>query len=325
MRKIAIAFLFATLGMVAGIAPRGVDTAAAFTPMNASVAASGCTAGNHLKAIGAAINGAQQASDCTVSAKNVNNTLANWKTCVMPNCHPGGHGVPMGTNQTINNATPSLDGAAMLLTETVYSPTYDTNALWPYTTTGCDTCTSMNTDFWFYVPSSKNVATLEFDAFIFDATRELNLMWGMQYCMNGRGCAGGRNEWEVWNQLSGQWVSTSNRTAPNFGSWNHMQVSDSRVIGDTSCSGTECLHYNSMTLNGNVDAWDLSEPAGSLREGWHSRTGFQFQIDAKPDLQSYDVERISGGSKHVCELNFRTLDSRTRIKSICPKLNPTSG
>ena len=193
----------------------------------------------------------------------------------MPDCHPGGKGIPVSSNQTINNATPSLDGASMMLTETVDSQKFSTNVLWPYKAQGCDSCTQMHTDFWVYPVSSSHLATLEYDAFVFDNTRQLDIMWGVQW--NQR-----EGKWQIWNQATSRWIDTDVTTGPNFGAWNHLQFADHRVIGDTSCGGTECLYYDSMTLNGTTYDWNLSQPAGPIHPGWHSVSGFQFQLDATP-------------------------------------------
>jgi hypothetical protein len=193
----------------------------------------------------------------------------------MPDCHPGGKGIPVSSDQTINNANPSVDGASMMVTETVNSANFFTNVLWPYKAKGCDACTQMHTDFWAYPVSSSHLATLEYDAFLFDATRQLNIMWGVQW--NQR-----RGKWQIWNQGNHQWIDTDVTSGPKFGAWNHLQFTDHRVIGDTACGGTECLYYDSMTLNGTTYAWNLSQPAGPIHPGWHSTSGFHFQLDAEP-------------------------------------------
>lgn len=193
----------------------------------------------------------------------------------MPECHPGGKGIPVSANQTINNANPSVDGASMMLTETVDSKNFFTDILWPYKTPGCDTCTQMHTDFWAYPVSSSHVAALEYDAFLFDATQQLNIMWGVQW--NQR-----RGKWQIWNEATGRWIDTNVTTGPNFGAWNHLQFTDHRVIGETACGGTECLYYDSMTLNGTTYDLNLSQAAGPIHPGWHSVSGFQFQLDATP-------------------------------------------
>jgi hypothetical protein len=220
-----------------------------------------------------------------IVVNNADDTLSHWSTCVQPDCHPGGKGVPVSSNQTINNATPSVDGASMMLSETVDSPKSYTDILWPYKLKGCDTCTQMHTDFWVYPVSSSHVDALEYDAFLFDATNQLNIMWGVQW--NQR-----EGRWQVWNQATSRWIDTDVTTGPTFGAWNHLQFADHRVIGDTACGGTECLYYDSITLNGTTYDLNVSQPAGPIHPGWHSVSGFQFQMDALP---------VSGGTATLTE------------------------
>ena len=220
-----------------------------------------------------------------IVVNNADDTLSHWSPCTMPDCHPGGKGIPVSANQTINNADPSVDGASMMLTETVNSKNTFTDILWPYKTKGCDTCTQMHTDFWAYPVSSSGVAALEYDAFLFDATHQLNIMWGVQW--NQR-----EGKWQIWNEATGRWIDTNVTTGPTFGAWNHLQFADHRVVGDTACGGTECLYYDSMTLNGTTYDLNLSQPAGPIHPGWHSVSGFQFQLDATP---------VSGGTATLTE------------------------
>lgn len=193
----------------------------------------------------------------------------------MPNCHPGGKGIPVSVNQTINNADPSVDGASMMVTETVNATNSYTDILWPYKTKGCDTCTQMHTDFWVYPVSPSGLDALEYDAFLFDDANQLNIMWGVQW--NQR-----EGKWQIWNQAASRWIDTDVTTGPTFGAWNHLQFADHRVLGDTACGGTQCLYYDSMTLNGTRYDWNLTQPAGPIHPGWHSVSGFQFQLDATP-------------------------------------------
>jgi hypothetical protein len=220
-----------------------------------------------------------------IVVNNADDTMSHWSTCAMPSCHPGGQGIPVSANQTIKIADPSVDGASMMLTETVSPTKFFTDILWPYKTRGCDTCTQMHTDFWVYPVSSSGVDALEYDAFLFDATNQLNIMWGVQW--NQR-----EGKWQIWNEATGRWIDTNVTTGPTYGAWNHLQFSDHRVIGDTACGGTECLYYDSMTLNGTTYDLNLSQAAGPIHPGWHSVSGFQFQLDATP---------VSGGSATLTE------------------------
>jgi hypothetical protein len=220
-----------------------------------------------------------------IVVNNADDTMSHWSTCAPPDCHPGGKGIPASANHTINNADPSVDGASMMLTETVSPTKFFTDILWPYKTRGCDTCTQMHTDFWVYPVSSSGLDALEYDAFLFDDTNQLNIMWGVQW--NQR-----EGKWQIWNQATGRWMDTDVTTGPKFGAWNHLQFADHRVIGDSACGGTECLYYDSMTLNGTTYDWNLTQPAGPIHPGWHSVSGFQFQLDATP---------VSGGTNTLTE------------------------
>jgi hypothetical protein len=210
-----------------------------------------------------------------IVVNNADDTMSHWSTCAMPNCHPGGKGIPVSVNQTINNADPSVDGASMMVTETVNATNSYTDILWPYKTKGCDTCTQMHTDFWVYPVSPSGLDALEYDAFLFDDANQLNIMWGVQW--NQR-----EGKWQIWNQAASRWIDTDVTTGPKFGAWNHLQFADHRVLGDTACGGTQCLYYDSMTLNGTRYDWNLTQPAGPIHPGWHSVSGFQFQLDATP-------------------------------------------
>jgi|GEM_PF-2910254 len=224
----------------------------------------------------AAQNGTQSSEPgAKIVVTNADDSMAHWSTCAQPNCHPGGKGIPVMTDQTVGNYRPSIDGASMLLTETLDSQHFYTNVLWPYKTKACNSCTQIHTDFWVYPIPSPHIATLEYDTFLFDGTRKLDLMWGLQW--NQR-----KELWQVWSQGGDRWVDTSLTTGPWFGAWNHIQVADHRVIGDSDCDGTECMHYDSLALNGTTYTLNLTEPAGPIHPGWRSLSGFQFQLDANP-------------------------------------------
>src|ERR1700677_3370206 len=70
---------------------------------------------------------------------NTDDTLTGWRAvCVLPSCNPGGVNAPAATNQTINNASPSLDGDSMFISIT--SPSAgNSNALWSYIPSAVDT------------------------------------------------------------------------------------------------------------------------------------------------------------------------------------------
>jgi Chitobiase/beta-hexosaminidase C-terminal domain/Fn3 associated len=211
------------------------------------------------------------------SEENVQDGLTGWDECYIGTCPgggtPGGSGTPSAVVQTINNATPSLSGASMKLGFTTSQN--NTNVLWTYTGNGCDECDSLNSNFELYPPAtSTGVGALEMDMFNFDVTDNTEFMFGFQWNQTS-------GVWQVFNQNLGTWVSTSVTTGPTYGAWNHIQIFNHRVPGDTSaCSGKPCMHYDYFILNGTTYTLNMSEPAGTLPGGWTSAIGFQFQMDS---------------------------------------------
>jgi hypothetical protein len=211
-------------------------------------------------------------------AANTQNSLTGWSTCILPGCDPGGTGTPTATSQTTGNASPSLSGASMLMSMT--ANTNDTNALWYFYGADCDSCTNFNVDLQFYPPTTAGLAALEFDQMQMNLPLNTEFMWGMQYCFMGAGCPGGHSSWDIWDQNAIAWIDSGITQAPNLGAWNHLQVHNHRVVGDTSsCSGHPCMHYDTFTLNGTLHVLNATQPAGTLPAGWTSGSGFQVQMD----------------------------------------------
>ena len=124
---------------------------------------------------------------------------------------------------------------------------------------------------------------MEIDTFSFNHTKLIKDMFGMQYCW-GTGCPGGHSSWDIWNQSSTSggpqgWRDTGATKAPTIGAWNHIQVQDHVVAGDTSCDGYPALHYDYMKLNGTTLFSNISYCAGPLDSSWNSAIGQQYQID----------------------------------------------
>lgn len=206
----------------------------------------------------------------TINLPGLWNSLAGWQTCILPGCDPGGTGIPVSTNQTIRNASPSLSGSSMQMSMVVN--TNDTNALWSWFDSDCDLCTNFSSDFQVYLPSTSNLGALELDtAFLFSVALNREYMWGMQYCYQGAACPGGHNSWDVWDQNAIQWIDSGVTQAPIIG-WNHIQTTNHR-------SGNNQV-YDTFTLNGTLHTLNNSQPSGVLPGGWTSGTGFQFQLDA---------------------------------------------
>lgn len=216
---------------------------------------------------------------CGAPCKNLDDTLTGWSLCYIGSCSgggtPGGTGTPTSVSQTINNASPSLDGDSMALSFVAPSTSGTTNLLATYKAGANDTATSLSFDGHFYIPTNASlVSQFEFDQFILSTTDDIEYMFGSQ-------CNKTAGFWQVWNQLSGTWVNTSVVCSLTAGTWYEIAETAHRVPGDTSCSGMPCLHYDSLTINGVAQSgFAMTEPAGPLPGGWTSNTGFQFQMNA---------------------------------------------
>ena len=249
-----------------------------FSPINFAVASSGCSTNTFNVTVGTAnvsVPVALAGCGSMVVANNTDDSLTGWSTCYIGSCAgggtPGGSGTPTAVSQTISNATPSLDGASMLFSQT--TATSHTNVLWTFKTTVCDNCTIFRSDYWVYLGSNTAKAeALEFDAFDFDVTHNVEDMFGTE-------CDQTNGLWQIWNQQSGNWINTTLACTLTYSAWHHIQRSEHRVIGDTSCSGQQCMHYDSITIDGVTTNWNLTEPASVLPSGWTSATGYQFQTD----------------------------------------------
>lgn len=223
-----------------------------------------------------------------VSANRVDDTVEDWSECSGPDC-AGGSGNATSTSQTIDNAAPSLDGASMKLTLTAAHPF--TNVLWTYKISACDSCTDFRSDFEVYPVSSSGVQALEYDLFDLASSTGIKFMWGMQWNQSKR-------RWQIWNQRDHAWVDTEVTHGLKFGAWNHIQVADHRVQGDTnSCSGGPCMYFDTLTIDGVEYPLHMVEPSGPLPKGWMSKVGIQFQIDS-------DSAHASTLTEYVDEASF---------------------
>jgi hypothetical protein len=201
--------------------------------------------------------------------------------------NPGGSGVPTDYDQAYQNtgnATPSLDGASLLLTQSSSQTVNETNVLWPFLAGACDSCTYFFTDTNIYLNSNyAGASELEMDTFNFNHTALAKETFGLQYCW-GHGCPGSHSSWDSWNESTTSggahgWLDTGATTPPTIGAWNHIQVQDHVVAGDTSCGGYPALHYDYMKLNGKTLFKNLSYCAGPVNPSWTSNVGQQYQIN----------------------------------------------
>ncbi len=200
---------------------------------------------------------------------SIDDSLTNWGVCVLPGCNPGGTGTPSADSQTINNATPSLDGASMAVSVTgpVLAAGQTTDALWYYKPGANNNSTIFSSTYHMYIASTSNVEALEFDQFQFVS--------GVEYMFGSQCVIGG--VWDIWNQLSGVWVATSIPCSLSTSAWHTIIWNGHRVPGDTSCSSNACMYYDSLSIDGTVYNGFTPQPSGST--AFADNTGTQVQID----------------------------------------------
>jgi len=225
---------------------------------------------------------------------DVDNSLHGWKpVCILPQCNPGGSGIPTATAQTVGNANPSKDGNSMMVS--VSGPSY-TNALWTQISERNDARVRFSLSAW--VQPSQNAdraGSFEFDIFQFASSTGVEYMWGSQ-------CNQANHLWQVFDQLNGRWVNISVACSLTANQWNYIRLNVHRgPTGDVSCEGMPCMYYDSLTVNGVIYAVDVKYPAGPLPRGWSSANGFQVQIDIGRTDQDVTVNEF------IDEANFSTL------------------
>lgn len=204
------------------------------------------------------------------SSAGQDDTLTNWNTCGL-SC-AGGTGTGTSVTQTINNASPSVDGAAMQFSVTgpSLSMGQTTNQLWYFKPGAQNTATAMVGTYSCYISSTALIAALEFDQFIFTHSPI------QERDMFGSECDIGGN-WRIWNQLTTSWVSTATACSLNVGSFNTIQWITHRIPGNTGCSGHSCLYYDQLTVNGVASGPYTPQPSNTSADA--DNIGFQFQID----------------------------------------------
>jgi hypothetical protein len=242
----------------------------------------------------------------TINLPGLWNSLTGWNTCIKPGCDPGGTGIPVSTNQTIRNASPSLSGSSMQMSMVANQP--DTNVLFYWLAPVCDLCTNFASDFEVYLPSTSNLGALELDtAFLFSVGLNREYMFGWQYCYNGAGCPGGHNSWDAWDQATIQWIDSGVTQAPLIG-WNHITTTDHRV-GNSQV-------YDTFVLNGTVHNLGITTNSGVLPMGWTSGNGFQFQMDANTP---------SGSQTYFINLDQASFTASTAPIAVTPTFSPVAG
>ena len=216
----------------------------------------------------------------------------NWNVCVLPGCNPGGVGNPTGT-QTIDNVSPSIDGASMKMT---CASATASDCLWFYNAPAEDSDTSLTADFWMYLDANGSTANaFEFVMFQYIAgTVNTELHYSYQ-CDNNSGF------WRVGNlSPSFSWNLTTIPCSLANLTWHHIVFRGHRIAGDTSCSGHPAEYYDSITIDGTVNATIPTECSTVLPGGWSEQTGFNFQQDMGSSAATL--------TQYVDEVNFTSIN-----------------
>lgn len=197
---------------------------------------------------------------------NLEMNAAAWQICVLPNCQPGGSGIP--TETSISETGSKWPSNSLELSVT--GPAW-TNLL-IYTKVGATSATYFQSDFWVLIPTAyvlSNYQALEYD--IFQFLSPYRFMFGSQCVLNAK--------WQVWDELHQNWIDTSRACAITENTWHHIQWWVHRVDGDTSCDGYPCMHYDMLGVDGTYSQFETAEPAGPIPVGWGDNSGINFQID----------------------------------------------
>lgn len=127
-------------------------------------------------------------------------------------------------------------------------------------------------DLDFYVDNANVAQALEFD---------INQFFGGMGFIFGHECriAGG-NQWDVFDNEKGQWVSTGLPCNPKSGEWNHLTLKVQRTSDNH-------LTYQSITLNGQTANLNWSLGHGTSGN-WYGVT-INFQLDGNYQQAPYKV------------------------------------
>jgi hypothetical protein len=118
-------------------------------------------------------------------------------------------------------------------------------------------------DAYFYPTNLGVTQVLEFDINMY--FNGLSLIWGNQCRV-----AGG-NEWDIWDNVSAQWVPTGVACYPVNNSWNHVTIQAQRESDNS-------LLFQSITLNGATSNINQTYAPGSAPAGWWGIT-VNYQMD----------------------------------------------
>lgn len=127
-------------------------------------------------------------------------------------------------------------------------------------------------DVYFYGTNLSLSQAVEFDINqFFDG---LGFIWGHECRI-----AGG-NEWDVWDNVTAQWIPTGIACNPVSNSWNHVTIQVERTSSNQ-------LLYQSITLNGVTSTLNQTYNPGSA-PGWWGIT-VNYQMDGNYEQSPYSV------------------------------------
>lgn len=128
-------------------------------------------------------------------------------------------------------------------------------------------------DVYFYGSNLNLAQALEFDINqFFDS---MGFIWGHECRI-----AGG-NEWDVWNNVTGEWIPTGISCYPLENQWNHLTIQVERTSSNQ-------LLYQSITLNGDTHTLNWTYDHGSAPSSWWGVT-INYQMDGNNEQSPYTV------------------------------------
>lgn len=130
----------------------------------------------------------------------------------------------------------------------------------------------------FYGTNLESAQALEFDINqFFDGQ---GFIWGQQCRI-----AGG-HEWDIWDNVTRQWVPTGIACHPNDNSWNHVTIQVQRTSANK-------LLFQSITLNGNTSTLNQTYDPGTSG-GWYGITiNYQMDGDFKQSPYSIFLDKLT--------------------------------
>jgi hypothetical protein len=132
---------------------------------------------------------------------------------------------------------------------------------------------SFTYDVYFYGTNLELSQAVEFDINqFFDGT---GFIWGHECRI-----AGG-NEWDVWNNVTGDWTPTAIPCYPVDNTWNHVTIQVQRTAGNQ-------LLYESITLNGVTSILNQHYDPGAAPSNWYGIT-INYQMDGNYEQSPYSV------------------------------------